>query len=131
MFTQFNGNHESESLIQNAPEFINDQQLALISRKNNIVQASRIAAATTRKTDLLTQCNGNHESESLIQNAPDFFINNQQLAPISRHDTIVQASRLAVVKSKKDRRGELLKRHSQDRIVGSKRSRNITNFTSI
>ena len=70
LLTKFNGNHESESLIQNAPEFINNQQLALISRNITIVQASRIAAATTRKTVLLNKGTSNHESESLIQNAP-------------------------------------------------------------
>ena len=88
-------------MIKNAPEFINNQQFALISRNINIVQVSSIAAATTRRTVLLTKGTSNHESESLIQNTPASFINDQHLASISRHDTTIQASRLAVVKSRK------------------------------
>ena len=37
----------------------------------------------------------------MIQNTTELFINDQQLLPISRNDNIVQASRLAVVKSRK------------------------------
>ena len=102
MLTPFNSNHESESSIQNAPELsINEQQLSPLSRNNNIVQDSRLTAATTRKTGVLTQFNGNRESESLIQNAPELFINDQHLVPISRNKNIDQASRLTVETSTK------------------------------
>ena len=64
--------------IQNL--FINDQQLALTQRTNTINQDARLEAETNSKTGVLNKLNSNHESKSLIQNAPDFFINEQQLS---------------------------------------------------
>ena len=97
-----NGNHENESLIQNTPNlFINDQQLALISRNDTIVPDARLTAETASKTGVLTQFNSYHESKSSIQNSPELFINEQQHAPISRNIYIVQASRLTAETSTK------------------------------
>ena len=102
VLTQFNGNRESESLIQNAPElFINDQHFVPISRNKNIDQASRLTVETSTKTGVLNHLNVNHESESLIQTASDLFIKEQQHAPLSRNNNIIQASRLAAEQSRK------------------------------
>ena len=46
-----------------------------LARYNKIVQAPRLAAEIPRNTDMLTQINGNHESEPLIRNAPELLIN--------------------------------------------------------
>ena len=96
LLTFFNDNHESNSSIHTTPDlFRKEQHHAPLSQNNNIVQASRLTVEKLRKNDVHAQLNSNHESESLIQNAPDFLTNEQHLSPLSRHHTIDQDPRLA------------------------------------
>ena len=102
LLTYFNGNHESKTSIQTTPDlFIKAKQPAPLSRNNNIVQTSILVVEKSRKTVVQTQLNSNHGSELLIQNNPDFFINEQQISPLSRNNNIDQYSRLAEATTRK------------------------------
>ena len=82
----------------NTPDlFINDQQLALTQRTNTINQDARLEAETNSKTGVLNKLNSNHESKSLIQNAPDFFINEQQLSPLSASRIVAATKHTGVI----------------------------------
>ena len=69
---QRHSSHLFNSILQSPT---NRPQPAPLARYDNIVQASRLAAETSRNTGVPNQLNGNHESESLIRNAPELLIN--------------------------------------------------------
>ena len=61
--------------------YTNESQSAPLARYNNIVNAPRSAAETSRKTGALTRLTGNYKSESLIRNAPKLQITPPTTSP--------------------------------------------------